>query len=103
MRHTNEEPNRDDEVTKNTKEHERRILIWAYQSSLMKTLTAAGFLAIAVAVWLARPATSAVVPQAPLANLPPADYSLGPDSQPQPGVPKGTPHYCNGNHIANSN
>ncbi len=26
----------------------------------------------------------------PPSGLPPADYSLGPDSQPQPGVPKGT-------------
>src|SRR5216684_455750 len=41
----------------------------------MRTFTAAGLLAIAVAALLA---------QAPL------DYSLGPDSQPQPGVPKGT-------------
>ena len=30
------------------------------------------------------------VPQAPPSGLPPVDYSLGPDSQPQPGVPKGT-------------
>src|SRR6185295_9999216 len=29
-------------------------------------------------------------PQPPLSGLPPVDYSLGPDSQPQPGVPKGT-------------
>src|SRR5947209_16579375 len=41
----------------------------------MRTLSAAGLLAIAVAALLA---------QAPL------DYSLGPDSQPQPDVPKGT-------------
>jgi sugar lactone lactonase YvrE len=41
----------------------------------MRTFTAAGLLAIAVAALLA---------QSPL------DYSLGPDSQPQPDVPKGT-------------
>src|SRR5438552_7726728 len=41
----------------------------------MRTLTGAGLLAIAVAALLA---------QAPL------DYSLGPDSQPQPDAPKGT-------------
>ena len=29
-------------------------------------------------------------PPAPLSGLPPVDYSLGPDSAPQPGVPKGT-------------
>src|SRR6185295_4640187 len=60
-----------------------------YQSSLMKTLTAAGCFAIAVAVWLAAPATPAIV-QVPVSSLTPVDYSLGPDSQPQPGVPKGT-------------
>src|SRR6185295_19209984 len=38
----------------------------------------------------ARPATSAGVPQAPLAGRPAVEYSLGPDSQPQPGVPNGT-------------
>ena len=45
---------------------------------------------IGAAVWLAGPGFSAGVPQAPLSGLPPLDYSLGPDSQPQPGVPKGT-------------
>jgi sugar lactone lactonase YvrE len=40
----------------------------------MRTLTAAGLLAIAVVAVLAQP---------------PLDYSLGPDSQPQPDVPKG--------------
>ena len=41
----------------------------------MRTFTAAGLLAIAVAALLAQP---------------PLDYSLGPDSQEQPDVPKGT-------------
>src|SRR3954470_874769 len=41
----------------------------------MRTFTAAGLLAIAVAALLAQS---------------PPDYSLGPDSQPQPDVPKGT-------------
>jgi enterochelin esterase-like enzyme len=36
---------------------------------------------IGTVVWL---------PQAPVGNLPPLDYSLGRDSQPQPGVPAGT-------------
>ena len=56
----------------------------------MKTITAAGCFVIAVAVWLAGPAGPASVPQAPLSARPPVDYSLGPDSQPQPGVPRGT-------------
>src|SRR2546430_11522452 len=51
----------------------------------MKTLTLAGSFAIAVAVWLA----PASVPQAPSGG-PPADYALGADSQPRPGVPKGS-------------
>src|SRR5262245_64400570 len=49
-------------------------------------------LAITVAIavtWIALPALPACVPQAPLSGLPPVDYSLGPDSQPQAGVPKG--------------
>ena len=37
-------------------------------------------LVIAAAVWF---------PQAPVSSLPPLDYSLGVDSQPQPGVPAG--------------
>ncbi len=56
----------------------------------MKTLTTAGFLALALAVWLARPATSAGVPQAPAGDAAPVDYSLGADSQPKSDVPKGT-------------
>jgi gluconolactonase len=56
----------------------------------MKTLTTAGCFAIAVGVWLARPAVPASLSQAPASGLPPLDYSLGADSQPQPGVPKGT-------------
>jgi gluconolactonase len=56
----------------------------------MNRLTTAGCFAIAVGVWLAGPAAPAGPPQAPLSGLPPLDYSLGPDSQPQPDVPKGT-------------
>ena len=50
-------------------------------------------LAAAVAIaaaWIAAPAFPARAPQAPPSGLPPVDYSLGPDSQPQAGVPKGT-------------
>jgi gluconolactonase len=50
---------------------------------------AAGCFVLAVSVWLAGfvdPGT----PQAPPSALPPLDYSLGADSQPQAGVPKGT-------------
>src|SRR6266571_3390681 len=56
----------------------------------MKTLTAAGCFVIGTAVWLAGSGAPASVAQAPVSRLPPVDYSLGPDSQPQPGVPKGT-------------
>jgi gluconolactonase len=56
----------------------------------VKTLTTAGFFALALAAWLARPATSAGVPQAPIGDAAPVDYSLGPDSQPQAATPKGT-------------
>ena len=55
----------------------------------MKTLTTAGFLAIAHRSGSPGPHFGGA-PQAPLSDLPPVDYSLGPDSQPQPGVPKGT-------------
>jgi gluconolactonase len=49
----------------------------------------AGFLAFGVAVvWFGAPAP-AVPSQIPFSGLPPVDYSLGPDSQPQAGVPKG--------------
>ena len=44
---------------------------------------------LGVAAWLGAQAPAAP-PQAPPSGLPPVDYSLGPDSQPQPGVPKGT-------------
>jgi gluconolactonase len=54
----------------------------------MKPLTAAGCFVIGAVVWLAGPAGR--VPQPPPSGLPPLDYSLGPESQPQPGVPKGT-------------
>jgi hypothetical protein len=56
----------------------------------MKTSIAAGCLAIGAAVWLAGPGFTANVPQPPASGLPPLDYSLGPDSQPQAGVPQGT-------------
>jgi gluconolactonase len=56
----------------------------------MRTWITAGCLTIAIAVWLAGPGFPAGAPQAPLSGMPPADYSLGPDSQPQEGVPKGT-------------
>jgi hypothetical protein len=54
----------------------------------MKTTAVAGCFAIAVAVWFAAPAVPAVVRQGSISALP-VDYSLGPDSQPQPGVPTG--------------
>jgi gluconolactonase len=56
----------------------------------MKTSIAAGCLAIGAAIWIAGPGFSAGVPQPPASGLPPLDYSLGPDSQPRPDVPKGT-------------
>src|SRR5258708_7382129 len=56
----------------------------------MKTLTAAGCFLIALVAWLAAPGALARVAQAPPSGLPPADYSLGQDSQPQAGVPKGS-------------
>jgi gluconolactonase len=56
----------------------------------MKTLAAAGCVVLGAAVWLAGRGFSAAAPQAQPSGLPPADYSLGADSQPQPGVPKGT-------------
>jgi gluconolactonase len=55
----------------------------------MKTTAVAGCFAIAVAVWFAAPAVPAVVRQGSISTLPPVDYSLGADSQPQPGVPTG--------------
>ena len=60
----------------------------------MNRLITAGCFALALGVWLAAPAAPAGPRQAPASGLPPLDYSLGPDSQPQPGVPKGTltPH-----------
>jgi gluconolactonase len=56
----------------------------------MKTIVAAACLVIAFAAWGARPAAPAAVRQAPASALPPVDYSLGADSQPQPNVPTGT-------------
>ncbi len=55
----------------------------------MKQIAAVGCLSIGVAVWLGAQAP-VTAPQAPLSDLPPVSYSLGPDSQPQPGVPKGS-------------
>ena len=55
----------------------------------MKHMGVVGMFVIAVAAWLGARAP-AVAPQAPLSGLPPVEYSLGPDSQPQPGVPQGT-------------
>src|SRR5256885_1329257 len=56
----------------------------------MKTYVVAGCLVIGAAVWLAGPGFTANIPQPPPSGLPPLDYSLTPDSQPQPGVPTGT-------------
>lgn len=56
----------------------------------MKTPIAAGGLVIGAAVWLAAQAPPGSAPPSQLSGLPALDYSLGPDSQPQPGVPKGT-------------
>jgi hypothetical protein len=58
----------------------------------MKNIAVAGCCVIGAAIWLGAqaPAASSQAPQAPLSGLPPVEYSLGPESQPQPGVPKGT-------------
>src|SRR5437764_580927 len=56
----------------------------------MKRATVGVCLTMLVAAGAAGPGFSAGVPQAPLSGLPPVDYSLGPDSQPQAGVPKGS-------------
>ena len=53
------------------------------------TAAAVCFIVIGVAVWLGAQAP-VTPPQAPLSDLPPVSYALGPDSQPQPGVPKGS-------------
>ena len=55
----------------------------------MKHTAALACFLVAAAVWLGAQAP-ATLPQAPPSGLPPVDYALGPDSQPQPGVPKGT-------------
>ena len=47
---------------------------------------AAAYVLFGATVWLG---TQAPAVSPPPSGLPPADYSLGPDSQPQPGVPKG--------------
>ena len=51
----------------------------------MKTLVAGCFV-LGAAVWL----SGSQAPDAGVRSLPPLDYSLGHDSQPQPGVPTGT-------------
>ena len=55
----------------------------------MKNTAAAVCLIVIVAAWLGAQAPASP-PQAPLGGQPPVDYALGPDSQPQPGVPAGT-------------
>src|SRR5262245_28610585 len=55
----------------------------------MKNIAVAACFTIVVAVWLGAQGL-ATPPQAPPSDLPPVSYSLGPDSQPQPGVPKGS-------------
>jgi gluconolactonase len=52
----------------------------------MRALIAAGCFVVGAVVWI--PASQA--PDAGVSGLPPLDYSLGHDSQPQPGVPAGT-------------
>jgi gluconolactonase len=52
-----------------------------------------GTVLAAISVWGAAAILAAQTPigmQAPKSSLPPVDYSLGSDSQPQPGVPAGT-------------
>lgn len=56
----------------------------------MKKLILAGCIVLGAVVWFAAPGFPTGTPQAPLSGMPPVDYSLGPDSQPQEGVPKGT-------------
>ncbi|HEV3216628.1 MAG TPA: alpha/beta hydrolase-fold protein [Vicinamibacterales bacterium] len=55
----------------------------------MRNVAAAICLVIGAAVWLGAQAP-VMPPQAPLSGLPPVAYSLPPEAQPQPGVPKGT-------------
>jgi hypothetical protein len=100
-----EPPNGDHEGTKCSKDHEEELFFFvvvvdlrgfvvafrsSHQASPMKTITSAGCFVIAVAVWLAGPRALGGVAQAPTSGLPAVDYSLGPDSQPTPGVPHGT-------------
>src|SRR5580765_7612113 len=54
----------------------------------MRRIIAAGSLTLAAA-WVTASALPVTAPQAPPSGLPPIDYSLGPDSQPQAGVPTG--------------
>ena len=54
----------------------------------MRAIVAVGAFALA-GVWWTASARSGTPPQPPSSGLPPVDYSLGPDSQPQAGVPKG--------------
>ncbi len=55
----------------------------------MKNTAAAICVIVVVAAGLGAQGPDAP-PQAPKSDLPPVDYALGPDSQPQAGVPKGT-------------
>ena len=56
----------------------------------MRISIVAACFGIGAAIWLAGSSAHARAPQAPVSSLPPLDYSLGPDSQLQPGVPTGT-------------
>ena len=53
---------------------------------------AGGYVILGVAVWLGAQAPTGLsgTSEPPRSDLPAVDYSLGRDSQPQPGVPKGT-------------
>src|SRR5258706_1473249 len=55
----------------------------------MKTLIADGCLVLGAVVWLAGQAPPGRAAQPQPSGLPAVDYSLGPDSQPQTGVPTG--------------
>ena len=56
----------------------------------MKTITGVGCLVLIAFGWFAASGAPGGVSQAPASNLPPVDYSLTADSQPQPDTPKGT-------------
>ena len=56
----------------------------------MKTVTGVGCLVLIAFGWLAASGAPGGVSQAPASGMPPVDYSLTADSQPQPDTPKGT-------------